>query len=949
MPPGMVEIALLAFTAALVAAVVIGVRVALKAPPTPTAPEAWIGISVLILALGGLVEGVSAYVVTPVLERALGVLYRGAYALSATVFYLGVWWTFRPESRRALTLALLGSLAATAWAVRRQMAWELDELDSHFWQMVELARAGPFAWASYESFRYAARARSQLQRGMGDPLAARRFRLWGVAAGAVTLILGVAMAGDHALGIKTLRWAPTLIAMALLAMVGAVAFYAAHFPQVYEQLRGVLRVFRQTDRLLPRSVRADADLRRRARMLLVTSACALAWVPPGLLYLARRGAPDLALLVGACGALIVVAPLILRATGSVTVGANVALASLALLVVGSVVAGGGGMHSPALSWLILIPSGGFLLAGPRSGVGWTAIALAFVWTTYWGAAPQETIAPGFAGRHPIVRPLNLSAMLTTLTAVTAYFVRQQEWALREARLASDAKSRFLAAMSHEIRTPLNGVLGMAQLLLETRPSPKQRELIATIQSSGETLLTLIDEILDLSRIEAGHVEITRAAFRPRDLLDEIERTVAPSVEGKRLAFSVSAAPDLPEELEGDPDRLRQVLLNLVGNAVKFTDRGGVGVRVRALPRPGPDGVLTCTFEVVDSGIGIPSEHASRIFERFAQLDDSSTRRYGGTGLGLAIARQLVEMMGGEIGVESHPGAGSRFWFRLPLLVPDPAALPDPQPAPAPPEPERNHAAPAPGEAHILLVEDNPVNQTVAAGMLRTLGHRVEMAADGREALAALARSRPDAILMDCQMPVMDGLEASREIRRLEQDGGGPGRVPIIALTAAAFAEDRDRCLAAGMDDYLAKPFELAALEAVLARWLPGDGPGPTPAPEPALAREPIDEIRSLGGEELLSEVARTYLDSTPALVEAATAAVAKGDAEALAVAAHPLKSSSAQLGALHVAELARELEALGRAGSTAGAAPLAEALVAEFARARRALEAIAGPRAASSG
>jgi CheY-like chemotaxis protein/HPt (histidine-containing phosphotransfer) domain-containing protein len=322
------------------------------------------------------------------------------------------------------------------------------------------------------------------------------------------------------------------------------------------------------------------------------------------------------------------------------------------------------------------------------------------------------------------------------------------------------------------------------------------------------------------------------------------------------------------------------------------------------------------------------------------------------------------MMDAEVGVESRAGHGSRFWFTLPLLPGDPLAARSSEPAvgtsPEPPtlplasEREARTAAKveaASASARILLVEDNPVNQSVAAGMLEALGHRVDMAADGREGLRAASRGGYDVILMDCQMPVMDGFESTREIRRLEQSRPEPLHVPVIALTAAAFAKDRERCLAAGMDDYLAKPFELKELARVLARWLPGNQPEPTEASEPARTSEPelgesvldparLEEIRGLqaeGGDGLLARVIETYFDSAPGLVEAVANAVEKGDASAIADAAHPLKSSSALLGALRLSELCQELEALGRAGSTDGASDLLGELHLEFSRVRSAL------------
>jgi signal transduction histidine kinase/CheY-like chemotaxis protein len=778
---------------------------------------------------------------------------------------------------------------------------------------------------------------------------------------------------ERALGVEVLEWPPTLIAMAFLGLVAAVAVYGAYFPHaVYRRwLAGDVRIVDLADRLLPHGLRTgDAERLRRARLTLVAAGCALLWVPPCAIYLSRSGAPEIAATLALLGVVSAATPLVLWATGSVAPAANLVLFGLAVLVMNTVLAGSG-VYSSMLPWLLLTPAGGFLLVGTRCGLAWTVAALAGVWWAYFAGAPVGAGPSGFSGTHPVIRAINLSAILSIFTAVSLTFVRQQHRAVRELRLASEAKSRFLAVMSHEIRTPLNGVLGMAQLLLETNPTPKQRELAETIRSSGETLLTLLNEILDLSRIEAGRVEIAQVDFDPRKLLADLERMVTGSAQEKGLTLSFSVATELPEALKGDPDRLHQVLLNLVSNAINFTDRGGVEVRAQAQSRAGPDGIQMVRFEVTDTGIGIHPEDVEHIFERFSQVDQSSTRRHGGAGLGLTIAKELTEMMDGELSVESRPGEGSRFWFCLPLLLGDPLLARSPESAagasPEPPaipllrETEARTAAKveaASAAARILLVEDNPVNQSVAAGMLEALGHRVDMAGDGREGLRAASRSVYDVILMDCQMPVMDGFETTREIRRLEKSRPGPDaspqapvHVPVIALTAAAFPRDRERCLAAGMDDYLAKPFELNDLADVLARWLPGSEPERTDAPEPARAAEPepresvldpgrLDEIRALQGEAgdgLVARVVGAYFDSAPGLVEAVADALEKRDAGALADAAHTLKSSSASLGALRLSVLCQELEALGLAGSTDGASDLLGELRLEFARVRRAL------------
>jgi PAS domain S-box-containing protein len=387
--------------------------------------------------------------------------------------------------------------------------------------------------------------------------------------------------------------------------------------------------------------------------------------------------------------------------------------------------------------------------------------------------------------------------------------KQTEAALTEAREraleAARLKSRFLATMSHEIRTPMNGVLGLATLLLETSLDETQRRYADGIRTAGEALLTVLNDILDLSKLEAGRVELERVSFDLAVVVAEVVALVAASARAKDIEVAGDCA---PLSLRGDPGRLRQVLLNLAANAVKFTERGEVVVR--ALAVPGLDAVPMVRLEVVDTGIGLEPRQQERIFEAFAQADSSTTRRFGGTGLGLAICRELVAAMGGRIGVVSEPGSGSTFWCEIPF---------ERGPAPPSPVPRVEVASPAEGRGTILVAEDNDVNQLVAVAMLEGLGYRADVADNGRAALDLAAHRRYDAVLMDCQMPEMDGYAATSELRRREAGGR---RTPVIALTAGARTEDRDRCLAAGMDDHLTKPLMPAALGEVLRRWI-----GPT--------------------------------------------------------------------------------------------------------------------------
>jgi signal transduction histidine kinase/ActR/RegA family two-component response regulator len=386
-----------------------------------------------------------------------------------------------------------------------------------------------------------------------------------------------------------------------------------------------------------------------------------------------------------------------------------------------------------------------------------------------------------------------------------------EEAKAEAESANEAKTRFLAAMSHELRTPMNGVLGFAQLLEETSLDDEQRQYLATLQQTGESLLDIINKVLDLSKIDAGKVELEKAPFELRGHVEKTIEVLATQAKKKGLALSVDIGASVPRYVLGDAARFQQILTNLVSNAIKFTRTGEVRVAVKVDQEPAAPGApMSLLFGVTDTGIGIAKETQQRLFKPFTQADSSTTREYGGTGLGLAISKHLVELMGGTIGVQSEAGQGAYFWFKVPFHV-----LSRPPGSAGASKAEELSAL----SGRVLLVEDNETNQMVAQHMLHSFGLEVVLAQNGVEAVEACRRSTFHAVLMDCLMPELDGFEATRLIREHEATAPHGGRLPIIAMTANGLAGDRTRCLECGMDDYLAKPFKRRALHEVLARWM----------------------------------------------------------------------------------------------------------------------------------
>ncbi|MBI1753437.1 MAG: response regulator [Acidobacteria bacterium] len=486
-----------------------------------------------------------------------------------------------------------------------------------------------------------------------------------------------------------------------------------------------------------------------------------------------------------------------------------------------------------------------------------------------------------------------------------------EQELRAVEAATQAKSDFLARMSHEMRTPMNAIQGFLHLALKETLPPAAEGYLRRVEQSGQALLALLDDVLDLSKIEAGRVDLERIPFRIPDLLLQVADLFSQAAAAKGLALAICGAEKAPLALLGDPTRLRQVLINLVGNALKFTEEGSVEVRVD--PLAAPEGEAAFRFSVLDTGIGLRADQVTRLFTPFTQAEASTTRHFGGTGLGLAISKQLVELMGGRIWVESGPGPGSHFQFAVGF----PLAPEQTLPVPASPRPRRGRPNLAGKRA--LVVEDNPISRELSVILLREAGLQVEAASNGEEAAALAQATTFDAILMDLEMPGMDGFEAARRIRSQGRNRG----TPILALTAHALSTYRDRCLAVGMDDCLTKPIAPGQLLDAMAHWIPGgilpadenpaDRPEDGASPEDGLdgMAEVMDLRRTLVRLDGKRDLLRTFLKAyakDPAGAGAIRAAMARGDRARALGEAHAMRGGAATLGLVQIAEALKELE-----------------------------------------
>ena len=499
-------------------------------------------------------------------------------------------------------------------------------------------------------------------------------------------------------------------------------------------------------------------------------------------------------------------------------------------------------------------------------------------------------------------------------------------ARQDVQVTNRAKRDLLANISHELRTPLHEIMGMTDLLLGTKLTAEQQKYIETAKASSNALLSLISDVIEFSELQAGQFELERTAFNLAEPIGRTIEIVGPRAAEKGIKGSTTIAPEVPRELVGDPNRLRQVLTNVVANAIKFTDHGTVSILVEV--DAARDRGVELHWRVQDTGIGIAEDRRETIFEPFQQADSSATRRYGGMGMGLAMSKQLVELMGGRIWVESEPGKGSVFHFTTQLALLNQAATPVPPAAAAPKWPR---------PLQILVAEDSPTNQLIAKSSLKKAGHTITLATNGREAVQAYEKSRAageapfDLILMDVAMPEMDGLDATRAIREQEQTLGG--HITVVAMTAFATKEYHEKCLEAGMDAYVTKPIRIEELDKTLAPLMTRTAePAPTPIDKPS----PVDLTEALevvGGDiDILREATAVSLEELPQQLQALHEAMAQQDPKGVEAKAHRLKGVMGNVGGMDARAVAQKLETLGEQGNLTGGPDLVKTLEEEVER-----------------